>query len=202
MRPLMELSASLDTYRPNSAALFRSISTGSKSELILNDGKMMNVHRRRRFSHNFTHHLENEKNNYDLNISAIYNTKNDWGAQFRAPTTLQNFKGDNPNGLTKKQELMVRSAIKYWVERHKHVVRLVAAIGDTYGLALLLHMLTSTIMLTLLAYQATKIEGINVYGLCVIGYLSYALAQVFHFCIFGNRLIEEVREPAVICGSD
>lgn len=78
------------------------------------------------------------------------------------------------------------------IHRHKHVVRLVAAIGDTYGLALLLHMLTSTIMLTLLAYQATKIDGVNVYALSVIGYLLYALAQVFLFCIFGNRLIEEV----------
>lgn len=38
MRPLMELSASLDTYRPNSAALFRTISAGSKSELIANEG--------------------------------------------------------------------------------------------------------------------------------------------------------------------
>lgn len=38
MRPLMELSASLDTYRPNSAALFRNISAGSKSELIANEG--------------------------------------------------------------------------------------------------------------------------------------------------------------------
>ena len=38
MRPLMELSATLDTYRPNSAALFRSISANSKSELILNEG--------------------------------------------------------------------------------------------------------------------------------------------------------------------
>lgn len=75
---------------------------------------------------------ENEKNtNYDLNISAIYNTKSDWGAQYRAPSTLQSFNGmnggngmnGNPNGLTKKQEMMVRSAIKYWVERHKHVVR-------------------------------------------------------------------------------
>lgn len=34
----MELSASLDTYRPNSAALFRSVSAGSKSELIENEG--------------------------------------------------------------------------------------------------------------------------------------------------------------------
>lgn len=70
--------------------------------------------------------------------------------------------------------------------------RLVAAIGDTYGAALLLHMLTATICLTLLAYQATKIDGVNVYAFTVIGYLLYALGQVFHFCIFGNRLIEEV----------
>lgn len=33
--------------------------------------------------------------------------------------------GTGPNGLTKKQEILVRSAIKYWVERHKHVVRYV-----------------------------------------------------------------------------
>lgn len=62
----------------------------------------------------------------DLDMSGIYSTKADWGAQFRAPTTLQTFNGingGNPNGLTKKQEMMVRSAIKYWVERHKHVVR-------------------------------------------------------------------------------
>ncbi|CAD6996355.1 unnamed protein product [Ceratitis capitata] len=71
--------------------------------------------------------------------------------------------------------------------------KLVAAIGDTYGGALLLHMLTSTIMLTLLAYQATKITGVNVYAFTTVGYLCYALAQVFHFCIFGNRLIEESR---------
>lgn len=37
--------------------------------------------------------------------------------------------------------------------------RYVAAIGDAYGLALLLHMLTSTITLTLLAYQATKVPS-------------------------------------------
>jgi len=75
---------------------------------------------------------------------------------------------------------------------------LVAAIGDTYGAALLLHMLTSTIKLTLLAYQATKINGVNVYAFTVVGYLGYALAQVFHFCIFGNRLIEEVSLDGVI----
>lgn len=72
--------------------------------------------------------------------------------------------------------------------------RLVGAIGSTYGLALLLHMLTSTIMLTLLAYQATKIDGVNVFAFSTIGYLVYALAQVFLFCIFGNRLIEEVSQ--------
>lgn len=49
-------------------------------------------------------------------------------------------------------------------------------------------------MLTLLAYQATQITGVTVYALSVLGYLIYALAQVFLFCIFGNRLIEEVSE--------
>lgn len=60
---------------------------------------------------------------YDL--GGNYNTKADWGARFRAPTTLQNFGSNNtnPNNLSKSQEMMVRSAIKYWVERHKHVVR-------------------------------------------------------------------------------
>lgn len=54
----------------------------------------------------------------------MYNTAREMGAQFRQGA-LQSFTGDGigPNGLTKKQELMVRSAIKYWVERHKHVVR-------------------------------------------------------------------------------
>lgn len=41
MRPLMELSASLDTYRPNSAALFRSDSANSKSGLIEDDGEFL-----------------------------------------------------------------------------------------------------------------------------------------------------------------
>lgn len=72
------------------------------------------------------------------------------------------------------------------------ICSLVAAIGDTYGAALLLHMLTSTICLTLLAYQATKINSVNVYAFTTIGYLVYSLGQVFHFCIYGNRLIEEV----------
>ena len=59
----------------------------------------------------------------DANMNGLYNSKADWGAQFKAPSTLQSFNGNNPNGLSRKQELMVRSAIKYWVERHKHVVR-------------------------------------------------------------------------------
>lgn len=39
----------------------------------------------------------------------------------------------------------------------KIVFRLVTAVGDAYGVALLLHMLATTITLTLLAYQATKV---------------------------------------------
>lgn len=50
MKPLMELSATLDTYRPNSAQLFRSISAGSKSELIDNESKyfLMNIKKNER----------------------------------------------------------------------------------------------------------------------------------------------------------
>ncbi|XP_028178675.1 odorant receptor coreceptor [Ostrinia furnacalis] len=179
MKPLMELSASLDTYRPNTAELFRASST-EKSE------KMPDT--------------------VDMDIRGIYSTQQDFGMTLRgAGGRLQNFgqpNPNNPNGLTQKQEMLARSAIKYWVERHKHVVRLVASIGDTYGTALLFHMLVSTITLTLLAYQATKINGINVYAFSTIGYLSYTLGQVFHFCIFGNRLIEEsssVMEAAYSC---
>lgn len=39
MKSLMELSASLDTYRPNSQTLFRNASANSKTELIDDDGK-------------------------------------------------------------------------------------------------------------------------------------------------------------------
>ncbi|CAH4027686.1 unnamed protein product [Pieris brassicae] len=251
MKPLMELSASLDTYRPNTADLFR-VSSSDKSE----------------------------KEPLDLDIRGIYSTQTDFGMTLRgAGGRLQTFGQplNNPNGLTQKQEMLARSAIKYWVERHKHVVRLVTSIGDTYGTALLFHMLVSTITLTLLAYQATKvcilqplikeyhpvlfivaltdsgvriprqasvaqsvatpikttqiehrkgrwkkksynknypfisvtgimindlINGLNVYAFTTVGYLSYTLGQVFHFCIFGNRLIEEsssVMEAAYSC---
>lgn len=65
----------------------------------------------------------NEKNE-ELNLKGIYNARQELGGHFRTGT-LQTFGGGvGPNGLSKKQELMVRSAIKYWVERHKHVVRL------------------------------------------------------------------------------
>lgn len=74
----------------------------------------------------------------DMDMSGVYSSKADWGAQFRAPSTLQSFGGNggvvngaNPNGLTKKQEMMVRSAIKYWVERHKHVVRWVDSLQNS-----------------------------------------------------------------------
>nr|AXF48755.1 odorant receptors ORCO [Lobesia botrana] len=179
MKPLMELSAALDTYRPNTAELFRASST-EKSEKVPDP--------------------------VDMDIRGIYSTQQDFGMMLRgAGGKLQNFNApnpNNPNGLTQKQEMLARSAIKYWVERHKHVVRLVASIGDTYGTALLFHMLVSTITLTLLAYQATKIDGLNVYAFSTVGYLSYTLGQVFHFCIFGNRLIEEsssVMEAAYSC---
>nr|AJF20962.1 olfactory coreceptor [Operophtera brumata] len=177
MKPLMELSASLDTYRPNTAELFRASST-EKSEKVPDP--------------------------VDIDIRGIYSTQQDFGMTLRgAGGRLQTFgENNNPNNLTQKQEMLARSAIKYWVERHKHVVRLVGSIGDTYGTALLFHMLVSTITLTLLAYQATKINGVNVYAFSTLGYLCYTLGQVFHFCIFGNRLIEEsssVMEAAYSC---
>ncbi|XP_065334516.1 odorant receptor coreceptor [Cloeon dipterum] len=104
------------------------------------------------------------------------------------------FPGAEVNGESSennKKGVVIRSAIKYWVERHKHILRYIESIGDSYGMALLLHMLTSTVTLTLLSYEATKITGINLHAFTVIGYLSYTLAQVFLFCLFGNRLIEE-----------
>lgn len=55
--------------------------------------------------------------------NGLYISKADWGSQFKAPAELQNFDPNNPNGLSNRQQTMVRSAIKYWVERHKHVVR-------------------------------------------------------------------------------
>ncbi|XP_014224691.1 odorant receptor coreceptor [Trichogramma pretiosum] len=182
MKPLMELSATLDTVVPNSGDLFKA---GSDDHLRDTNGVQ-----------------PAGDGIVDSDVRGIYSNRQDFTATFR-PTAGTNFNGNvGPNGLTKKQEMLVRSAIKYWVERHKHVVKLVTAIGDTYGVALLLHMLATTITLTLLAYQATKINGVNPYGATVIGYLLYTLGQVFHFCIFGNRLIEEsssVMEAAYSC---
>ncbi|KAI5695973.1 hypothetical protein M8J75_006295 [Diaphorina citri] len=46
------------------------------------------------------------------------------------------------------------------------------------------------------------IEGVNVYAFSTIGYLVYALAQVFFFCFYGNELIEQsssVMEAAYSC---
>nr|QOI12086.1 Orco [Ips typographus] len=184
LKPLMELSASLDTYVPKSADLFKSPGSATSQDNL----------------------VDNDFNAKSDDLKGVYSTRQELGNLHFRSGALQTFGqgggGVGPNGLTKKQELLVRSAIKYWVERHKHVVRLVTAIGDAYGVALLLHMLTATIMLTLLAYQATKINGINPYAATTLGYLIYSLAQVFHFCIFGNRLIEEsssVMEAAYSC---
>lgn len=38
--------------------------------------------------------------------------------------------GKGPNKLTTNQEVLVRSAIKYWVERHKHIVKYDCRAGD------------------------------------------------------------------------
>ncbi|KAG8224783.1 Odorant receptor co-receptor [Ladona fulva] len=89
------------------------------------------------------------------------------------------------------QEISVHCCIKYWVEKHKHIVRFVDCIEDSYGMALLIHMLTSTITLTLLSYEATNISSVDMHALTVITYLLYTLGQVFLFCIYGNKLIEE-----------
>lgn len=68
------------------------------------------------------------KSSESLDLKGVYSTTKEMGAHFRSGA-LQTFGsgggGIGPNGLSKKQELMVRSAIKYWVERHKHVVRYV-----------------------------------------------------------------------------
>ncbi|KAK0085908.1 hypothetical protein PV325_004248 [Microctonus aethiopoides] len=187
MKPLMELSATLDTVVPNSSELFKA---GSADHLRETSETVVSATQ------------PNGDNMLDLDLRGIYSNRQDFTATFR-PTDRSQFNGGvGPNGLTKKQEMLVRSAIKYWVERHKHVVRLVTAIGDAYGVALLFHMLVTTITLTLLAYQATKVNGINVYAASTIGYLLYSFGQVFLFCVFGNRLIEEsssVMEAAYSC---
>lgn len=61
----------------------------------------------------FIAHIEN-----DNKQAGLFTAQADWSSSFQPPST-----NGNPNGLSKKQEIMVRSAIKYWVERHKHVVR-------------------------------------------------------------------------------
>lgn len=74
---------------------------------------MFNFHLIHLFFFIFHFHKENEKKHSDL-----FTAQADWGSAFQPPAA-----NGNPNGLSKKQEIMVRSAIKYWVERHKHVVR-------------------------------------------------------------------------------
>ncbi|XP_039298659.1 odorant receptor coreceptor [Nilaparvata lugens] len=183
LKPLMELSAALDTAVPNSGELFRASSTTSNLPLLGSDS---------------------EKAGSDFDVRGIYSNQRDFSA-FReggGGGVMSVSGGVGPNGLTKKQELLVRSAIKYWVERHKHVVKYVSSINDAYGAALLIHMLITTVTLTLLAYQATKINNVDVYAATVIGYLFYTLAQVFVYCIHGNELIEEsssVMEAAYSC---
>ncbi|XP_072157863.1 odorant receptor coreceptor [Bemisia tabaci] len=134
------------------------------------------------------------------NYQPVYNLIREFGPVYQRKNihNMQN----SFDALNDKDGNFVANAIKYWVERHKHVVRFVNDIGSMYGIALLLHMLISTVTLTLLAYQATQITGINVFGMSVIGYLGYSFIQVYAFCIYGNELIEEsssVMEAAYDC---
>jgi hypothetical protein len=57
--------------------------------------------------------------------------------------------------LRRSTELVINNNPRFVFPR-----RLVTAVGDAYGFALLLHMLTTTITLTLLAYQATKVSAL------------------------------------------
>lgn len=121
---LQELSASLDTYVPKSADLFRAPSATSQDHLIEN-GESLEMFTSILSLLSALFCLDYNAKNEELNLKGIYNARQELGGNFRSGT-LQTFGGGGgvgPNGLSKKQELMVRSAIKYWVERHKHVVR-------------------------------------------------------------------------------
>lgn len=54
---------------------------------------------------------------YDLDYTGSYvNEITEYG-------TKGDTEGRGPNNFTANQEVLVRSAIKYWVERHKHIVK-------------------------------------------------------------------------------
>lgn len=108
MKPLMELSATLDTVVPNSNELFKA---GSAEHLRDNGNNVQPPP------------SAQGDNMLDLDLRGIYSNRQDFTATFRPTAGTQFNGGVGPNGLTKKQEMLVRSAIKYWVERHKHVVR-------------------------------------------------------------------------------
>lgn len=81
--------------------------------------------RKRKFSR-LTENSEKVPDPIDMDIRGIYSTQQDFGMTLRgAGGRLQTFgqQNNNPNGLSQKQEILARSAIKYWVERHKHIVR-------------------------------------------------------------------------------
>jgi hypothetical protein len=62
------------------------------------------------------------------------------------------------------------------------IFRFVGNIGDTYGSALLLHMLTSTVTLTLLAYQATKVRKAAIFiMLPTRNYYTYILGLFTYY---------------------
>lgn len=133
------------------------------------------------FFNNFSKKILGSQNgNYEVNLRGLYSNQADFnGFRNSGPLAMVDHSTTivGPNGLSRKQEILVRSAIKYWVERHKHVVRFVGMIGDTYGGALLLHMLTSTITLTLLAYQATKVHYFKIYVIKLYRFHYYTIVN-------------------------
>lgn len=56
--------------------------------------------------------LDGDYNGSYVNEITEYGTKGDGESN-----------GKGPNNLSSNQEVLVRSAIKYWVERHKHIVK-------------------------------------------------------------------------------
>lgn len=78
----MELSASLDTYRPNSQTLFRNSSGNSKTELI-DDGKFCFTSKIG-FRQGVFKHFYNSLADEDFAKSnGLYVSKADWGSQFK-----------------------------------------------------------------------------------------------------------------------
>lgn len=129
MGPLIELSAALDTQVPNAEALFRVGSSHSKVPLIDENGKFQHFaclfgykERINGTGISSLNVFSCPTEDYDEYSTNYQNNRNN------ALSTISGIGGGGgagPNGLSRKQEILVRSAIKYWVERHKHIVKYV-----------------------------------------------------------------------------